>query len=215
MTAQITAKTFNKALNDAIKSTMSQRDKWQTLLDFSFAMALAERPDLGFLLRTYLGAKETRSLDHLRMMRYICASLPVTFRDSAKNKDKPEEATKPSSFIKIKDKDWVLTDNGKWYDYEAVKRTKGSKPIDLNKSLGRVVDSLTDAWNTDTPVSVDKKALREQLQAIQSLLTKIEERERDHAIAEARKLIGETKTTPKPRKTPAPKPIKTAETVAA
>ena len=207
MSNQITAKTFNKALNDAIKSTMSQRDKWQTLLDFSFTMALAERPDLGFLLRTYLGAKETRSLDHARMLRYICASLPVQFRDSAKNVNKPEEITKPSSFIKIKDKDWVLTDNGKWYDYEAIKRDKSNKPIDLNKSLGRVVDSLTDAWNTDTPVSVDKKALREQLQAIQSLLAKIEEREHAHAVAEARKLIGDT--TPKPRKIKSPKPVET------
>lgn len=206
----ITAKTFNKILADTIKSTMSQRDKWQALIDFSFAMALAERPDLGFLLRTYLGAKETRSLDHARMLRYICASLPVTFRDSAKNKDKPEEATKPSSFVKIKDKAWELSDNGKWYDYETVKRNKSNKPIDLNKSLGRVVDSLTDAWNTDTPVSVDKKALREQIAAIQSLLSKIEEREHAQAVAEARKLIGET--TPKPRKPSAAKPVETTET---
>ena len=188
----ITAKSFDRFLRDTIKSATSVRERFQQMLAFGFEAAVAERSDLGYLTRTLLGAREAKGIDAMRMQRYICASLPVLWRDAKTDVGKPTETSRPSSFVKNKSPNagtWEIADKGKWWEFETVKAQKVAKPLDLNKSLGRVIDTLADAVNSASEIAVDTVKLRQQLAAIQELLTKAETRKTAETLRAAEELL--------------------------
>lgn len=169
---EVTSKNFERFLADTLKSASSIRGRWQALAEFALQVAFETERDFSALGKVYGAMRGCQGTDHKRMLRYLCASLPVVYREG-KTTDSGKDI--PAGFIKRKDSTtWEMTKpECSWWEYETVKTEKASKPLDVNRGLTKLLDNFIDHLNTRGEIKVDRKILLAQIAKLQELADRI------------------------------------------
>lgn len=179
---EISAKNFDKYLADTTKSAGTVRQRWQLLIAYGLAVAAETERDFSPLTKVYGAMRGAMGTNHRLAQRYICASLPLVYRDGYTNKHGKDI---PATFLKRKDagEEFVLVDHGNWWEFstDGTNKTKSTKPLDVNGRMTKLVDSLTDAWNNSAEVKLSYKELTAQIRKLQELANRIEERDNSKA----------------------------------
>jgi hypothetical protein len=175
---EISAKNFDEYLADTVKSAGTIRQRWQLLIIFGLTIAAKTNRDFAPLTKVYGAMRGARGTNHPLAQRYICASLPLVYRDGYTNKNGKDI---PAAFLKRKDagEEFVLIDNGNWWEFstDGTTKTQTTKPLDVNGRMTKLVDSLTDAWNNSDEVKLSYKELKAQIRKLQELADRIEARD--------------------------------------
>lgn len=157
--SEITAKTFDRALANALKGAASMRAKVQELLGFGLT-AYNTHDDAGYFTRLVLAAENEPSLPHVKIRKYILGHTDLAWGEGKDGKMRFARSKKP-------ERTENLPMTTPWWEWGAEKAEKAAPSLDINARMHRLLNDIKAAKGS---VAVDRAKLREQIRELDILL---------------------------------------------